>query len=155
MNNLRDKQWWHKLGRQGNLQPFTLDGQPLAVFLMEIFSGCGNLTYSAALQGMQVAPSIDWRPGQGHTDSFLLNLHEHSGRRICWAQMVCLNPAWAHIGFPCTFWVAIAHWTRIRDLDANQQTRLEALAFIVFARQCVHYQSSRGRHASLENPAGS
>ena len=154
LNNLQDKQWWHKLGRQGNLQPFTLD-QPLAVFLMEIFSGCGNLTYSAALQGMQVAPSIDWRPGQGHSDSFLLNLHKPSDRRIFWALMVCLRPTWTHIGFPCTFWVAIAHWTRIRDLDANQQTRLEALAFIVFARQCVHYQSSRGRHASLENPAGS
>ena len=81
LNNLQDKQWWHKLGRQGNLQPFTLD-QPLAVFLMEIFSGCGNLTYSAALQGMQVAPSIDCLPVKGHSDSFLLNLHKQSDRRI-------------------------------------------------------------------------
>ena len=38
-------------------------------------------------------------------------------------------------------------------MDANEKLRLEALAFIMFARQCVHYQSSRGRHASLENPA--
>ena len=155
LNSLQDKQWWHKLGRQAVLKPFTLDGQPLAVFLMEIFSGCGNLTYSAALQGMQVAPSIDCRPGQGHSDSFLLNLHEPSDRRLLWALIVWLNPEWVHIGFPCTFWVAIAHWTRIRDLDANEQLRLEALAFIVFARQCVHYQSSRWRHASLENPARS
>ena len=82
-------------------------------------------------------------------------MHERSDRRILGTLIVWLSPEWVHIGFPCTFWVAIAHWTRIRDLDANQQTRLEALAFIVFARQCVHYQSSRGRHARLENPAGS
>ena len=42
LSNLQDKQWWHKLGAQAILEPFTLDGQPLAVFLMEIFSGCGN-----------------------------------------------------------------------------------------------------------------
>ena len=104
---------------------------------------------------MQVAPSIDCPAGQGHSDSFLLNLHKHSDRRIFWALMVWLNPAWTHIGFPCTVWVAIAHWTRIRDLDANEQLRLEALAFIVFAQQCVHYQTSRWRHASLENPVAS
>ena len=155
LKSLQDKQWWRKLGSQAKLEPFTLDGQPLAVFLMEIFSGCGNLTFSAALQGMQVAPSIDCRPGQGHADSFLLNLHKASDRRIVWALIVWLNPRWIHIGFPCTFWTAIAHWTRIRDLDANEQTRLESLAFIVFARQVVHYQSSRWRHASLENPSGS
>ena len=143
------------MGTQGVLEPFTLDGQPLAVFLMEIFSGCGNLTYSAALQGMQVAPSIDCRPGQGHSDSFLLNLHKQSDRRIFWALIVWLNPEWVHIGFPCTFWVHIAHWTRIRDLDANEKLRLEALAFIMFARQVVHYQASCWRHASLENPADS
>ena len=155
LKSLEDKQWWRKLGRQGKLEQFIVDGQPLAVFLMEIFSGCGNLTFSAALQGMQVAPSVDCRPGQGHADSFLLNLHKALDRRIVWALIVWLNPQWIHIGFPCTFWIAMAHWTRIRDLDANEQNRLESLAFIVFARQVVHYQASRWRHASLENPSGS
>ena len=118
---------------------------------MEVFSGSGNLSYSAGLRGTQVAPNVDCHPGQGHSESFLLNLHKPSDRRICWALIVSLNPEWVHIGYPCTFWVHIAHWTRTRDLDANEKLRLAALAFIMFARQCVHYQASRGRHASLEN----
>ena len=120
---------------------------------MEVFSGSGNLSNSAGLRGTQVAPNVDCHPGQGHSESFLLNLHKPSDRRICWALIVSLNPEWVHIGNPCTFWVHIAHWTRTRDLDANEKLRLAALAFIMFARQCVHYQASRGRHASLENPA--
>ena len=67
LSNLQDKQWWHKLGAQAVLEPFTLDGQPLAVFLMEVFSGSGNLSYSAALRGTQVAGSpqrrLPPRPG--------------------------------------------------------------------------------------------
>ena len=56
------------------------------------------------------------------------------------------------MGFPFTFWVAIAHWTRTRDLDRNEKARLEALVFIVFTRQLVYHQASRWRHSSIENP---
>ena len=59
------------------------------------------------------------------------------------------------MGFPCTFWVAIAHWTRQRDLERNEESRLEALVYIMFSRQLVYYQASRRRHSSIENPPGS
>ena len=113
------------------------------------FDLLGSVAMYAGRPQHRLAP----RPGRFRFVS--LEFAQAFGSQNFWALMVCLKPAWAHIGFPCTFWVAIAHWTRIRDLDANEQLRLEALAFIVFARQCVHYQSSRGRHASLENPLGS
>ena len=149
LDNSRGKQWWYRLGKEGTMESFGLGD---SVDLMEIFSGCGHLTCVAAKGGLKVGPSVDWRPGLGHADACVLDLRSASDRRIVWALIVVLSPAWLHLGFPCTFWVAISHWTRTRDLQANEASRLEALMFIQFSRQCVHYQASRRRHSSLENP---
>ena len=64
-------------------------------------------------------------------------------------------PIWNNCGFPFTLRVAIAHWTRIRDLDKNEMGRMESLLYITFSRQLVYYQASRWRHSSIENPQGS
>ena len=149
LDNSRGKQWWYRLGKEGTMESFGLGD---SVDLMEIFSGCGHLTCAAAKGGLKVGPSVDWRPGLGHADACVLDLRSASDRRIVWALIVVLSPTWLHLGFPCTFWVAISHWTRTRDLQANEASRLEALMFIQFSRQCVHYQASRRRHSSLENP---
>ena len=53
------------------------------------------------------------------------------------------------------FWVWIAHWTRIRDLDQSEMEHVESLLYITFSRQLVHYQVSHRRHSSIENPQGS
>ena len=149
LDNSRGKQWWYRLGKEGTMESFGLGD---SVDLMEIFSGCGHLTCAAAKGGLKVGPSVDWRPGLGHADACVLDLRSASDRRIVWALIVVLSPTWLHLGFPCTFWVAISHWTRTRHLQANEASRLEALMFIQFSRQCVHYQASRWRHSSLENP---
>lgn len=104
---------------------------------------------------MRVGPSIDKFPGIGHAYDFSLDIRKPSDRKIVWALVVVLNPLWIHMGFPCTFWVAIAHWTRVRDLARNEASRLEALVYIIFSRQLVYYQASRRRHSSIENPVGS
>ena len=72
-------------------------------------------------------------------------------------MVMVLCQRWIHCGFPCTFWVAIAHWTRIRDLDKNEmdRRRMESLLYITFSRQLVYYQVSRWRHSSIDNPQGS
>ena len=144
--------WRLCLNKQGQLKPFSI-GNP--VDFMEIFSGCGHLTLGAARQGLQVGPSIDKRQGIGHDDALSIDIKKASDRKLVWALVVVLGPRWIHMGFPCTFWVAIAHWTRIRDLDKNEMERMESLLYIMFSRQLVYYQASRRRHSSLENPRDS
>ena len=46
----------------------------------------------------------------------------------------------------------MAHFTRNRTLQEDEETRLEQLVFIVFASQVARYQVSHGRHVSVENP---
>ena len=47
----------------------------------------------------------------------------------------------------------MAHWSWSRDSPSKDEAkRLEQLVFIVFARQVVHFQISRNRHVSIENP---
>ena len=91
----------------------------------------------------------------GHDNAFLIDIKKASDRKLVWALVMVLCPRWIHCGFPCTFWVAIAHWTRIRDLDKNEMDRMESLLYITFSRQLVYYQTSRWRHSSIENPQGS
>lgn len=146
--NLPQTYWWH-LDAKGELKTFCLER---AVDFLEIFSGCGHLTLGAAQSGLRVGPSIDKCPGAGHPDTFAVDIRQAHDRRIVWALVCLLMPLWIHVGFPCTFWVAIAHWTRRRDLDRNERARKEALVFIIFARQIVLYQASRRRHSSIENP---
>ena len=99
-------------------------------------------------RSLSVGPAIDRR--QGQANAFEIDLRKESDRRAVWALVVVLMPAWIHLGVPCTFWIAMAHWTRRRDLDLNEQARIEALVFVVFSRQLVCYQASRRRHSSIE-----
>ena len=94
-------------------------------------------------------------PGIGHGPAFSIDIKKASDRKLVWALVMVLCPRWIHCGFPCTFWVAIAHWTRIRDLDKNEMDRMESLLYITTSRQLVYYQASRWRHSSIENPQGS
>ena len=144
--------WRHCLDKQGNLKLDTVDD---SIHFLEIFSGCGHLTLGAARNGLRVGPSIDKLPGIGHAPGFSIDIRKPADRKIVWALVAVLNPLWIHMGFPCTFWVAIAHWTRVRDLERNEESRLEALVYIIFSRQLVYYQASRWRHSSIENPPGS
>ena len=111
--------WRHCLNKQGELKPAALGN---SVDFLEIFSGCGHLTLGAARQGLQVGPSIDKRPGIGHDNAFSIDIKKASDRKLVWALVMVLCPRWIHCGFPCTFWVAIAHWTRIRDLEKMRWT---------------------------------
>ena len=152
LENSRAKQWCFRFGQHGDLESFSMDDP---VDFMEIFSGCGHLTASVARSGVKVGPSIDRKPGIGHADVFTVDVLSVSDRKLLWALIVVFGPRWLHAGFPCTFWVAISHWTRTRDLDANEASRLEALVFIILTRQLVYYQASRRRHSSIENPPAS
>ena len=144
--------WRHCLNKQGELKPAALSN---SVDFLEIFSGCGHLTLGAARQGLQVGPSIDKRPGIGHDNAFSIDIKKASDRKLVWALVMVLCPRWIHCGCPCTCWVAIAHWARIRDLDKNEVDRMESLLYITFSRQLVYYQASRWRHSSIENPRDS
>ena len=149
LTSLNTSCWRYSLHQQGGLRELPLGS---TVDFMEIFSGNGNLSLAAAVEGMKVGPGIDIHHGKAHANSFTLDLRKASDRRIVWALVSVLKPKWVHMGFPCTFWIAMAHWTRRRDLDRNEQSRYEALVFVFFSRQVVYYQASRWRHSSIENP---
>ena len=152
LESIPASRWRHCLNKQGELKPAALGN---SVDFLEIFSGCGHLTLGAARQGLQVGPSIDKSPGIGHDNAFSIDIKKASDRKFVWALVMVLRPIWIHFGFPCTFWVAIAHWARIRDLDKNEMDRMESLLYITCSRQLVYYQASRWRHSSIENPQGS
>lgn len=138
---------WRHFGTDGALKDVAFDR---SVHFLEIFAGCGNLSLAVAQIGLCVGPGIDRR--QGPANDVEMDLRKESDRRAVWSLVVVLRPAWIHLGVPCTFWIAMAHWTRRRDLDRNEQARIEALVFVVFSRQLVCYQASRWRHSSIENP---
>ena len=110
---------------------------------------------AAAVNGLRVGPSIDKLPGIGHAPGFSIDIRKPADRKIVWALLVVLNPLCIHMGFPGTFWGRIAHWTRSRDLERNEESRLEALVYIICSRQLVYYQASCRRHSSIENPPDS
>ena len=43
----------------------------------------------------------------------------------------------------------MAHMTRNRPEEADEATRLESLAYIVFSKQVLEYQIDQGRYASF------
>ena len=134
----------------GSLTSLSLDKN---VDFMEIFSGCGHWTLAAARSGLRVGPSIDKLVGTGH-GLLTFDVRAASDRQAVWAMLHVLSPKWVHIGYPCTFWTWLAHWTRKQSAESNEATRLESLLYIVFARQIAHFQASRGRHVTIENPSG-
>ena len=122
------------------------------VFLMEMFAGCASLTIAAQQAGLRVGPPIDILPIPAVGGVGSVNLLKASGRQFVWSLLILNAPQWVHLAYPCTFWSEIAHWNRTDDPTANETTRLEQLVFIRFAHQVTHFQISRGRHVSVENP---
>ena len=99
---------------------------------------------------MATGPSIDKLPAGGR--NFVADLLTPEGRRVVWAMLVILRLIWVHLGLPCTCWSPLGHMTQDQDIVRNEQTRMQELVFIVFSRQVVTWQASRGRHVSIENP---
>ena len=126
----------------------ALDCVPL--FLLEVFAGCAHLTLVAKSLGLAVGPPVDIEPAISGIMSFNLLFPEF--RKIVWALIVVGIPHWVHVGFPCTFWSQMAHFTRRHDPDLDENTRLQELVFIIFARQIGKWQHSHGKHFSFENP---
>ena len=122
------------------------------VFLLEIFAGCAHLTQVVRDQGLVAGPPVDIQPAIG--GGLPCDLLVPEMRRLVWAIIVIFAPAWVHLGYPCTFWSKMAHFTRKRTLPEDEKTRLEQLVFIVFAAQVARYQVRNGRHVSVENPPG-
>jgi len=121
-----------------------------APLLFEVFAGCANLSRAAVGSGWQVCPPADIAVAFGTGPG--LDLLSSDGRRLAWNIIVAHRPAWVHLAFPCTFWSPMAHFTRNRTPEADEQSRLESLAFVIFTRQVVLYQHGQGRHASFEQP---
>ena len=130
---------WQRIGTDGALKDIDFDR---GVSFLEIFAGCGNLSFAVAQMGLSVGPAIDRR--QGQANAFEIDLRKESDRRAVWALVVVLMPAWIHLGVPCTFWIAMAHWTRRRDLDLNEQARIEALVFVVLSSACIFFWPAIG-----------
>ena len=146
---LRSRPWLH-YDESGVLVPFdTIAGSP--VFFLEIFAGCGCLTKTVAQHGLRVGPAID-----KYTTTHPIDVLIAEDRKQVWALLTRCRPAWVHVAYPCTFWSNMAHWCRRRDAPSKDEAkRLEQLVFIAFARQIVHFQVTRGRHVSIENPMSS
>ena len=99
-----------------------------------------------------MAPPIDILPIPAVGGVGSVNLLKASGRQFVWSLLILNASQRVHFVYPCTFWSEIAQWNRTDDPTANETTRLEQLVFIRFAHQVAHFQISRGRHVSVENP---
>ena len=95
-------------------------------------------------------PSVDILYQREHR--LMADLLTAAGRQLLWACLIIYMPFWVHLGFPCTYWRRMAHFTRKRSEWANEQTRLRELVFVVLTLQIVQWQASRWQHVSIENP---
>ena len=120
--------------------------------LLELYAGSGNFASMATSFGL-VAVAVDVKAAGSST--LLLNLLSAHGRRVVWSIIAVLAPRLVHAGFPCTFWIPMAHFTRRHSWQRNEETRLRELVHVVFAMQIFKYQVAHGRHASIENPPAS
>jgi hypothetical protein len=112
---------------------------------------CCCLTKTVAQHGLRVGPAIDKYSAHHPIDVLIAE-----DRKKVWAVLTRCQPTWVHVAYPCTFWSNMAHWRRSRDSPSDDEAeRLKQLVFIVFARQIVHFQITRGRHVSIENPMSS
>ena len=82
------------------------------------------------------------------------DLRTATDRLVVWALLLVVSPQWVHIGYPCTFWTWLAHWTCRQSAESNEASRLDSLLKIVFARQIAYFQASRRRQVSIQNPSG-
>ena len=142
--------WYDVSACRDILSTMNITVPSTCAFLLEVFAGCSRLTQVARDQGLTTGPPIDLEPAIG--GGFPCNLLLPEMRRVVWAIIVVFVPAWVHLGYPCTFWSAMAHFNRSRSSAEDECTRLEQLVFIVFATQVTKYQISNLRHVSVENP---
>ena len=114
---------------------------------LEVYAGCGNWTEACRILGLQVGLPIDNKNNKNRW-----NLLSAKWRRVLWAIVVVRRPRWIHSGFPCTFWVRLAHLTRKKSLQQNEAERLRELVHIVLTLQLASWQHRQGFMMSLENP---
>lgn len=114
---------------------------------LEVYAGCGNWTEACRILGLKVGHPIDNKDNKN-----LWNLLSAKWRRVLWAIVVVRRPRWIHSGFPCTFWVRLAHLTRKKSLEQNEAERLRELVHIVLTLQLASWQHRQGFMMSLENP---
>ena len=120
-----------------------------AMFLFGVVRRVRSLIQRCSRYGLGVCPSVDVLPAIGGVAWDLL---QPKFRQLVWGLLIASVPLWVHVGYPCTFWSAMAHFTRRRDPVADESTRLQQLVFIIFARQVGEWRVSRWRHFSFENP---
>ena len=143
-------EWVDRAKCKALLNSLSIAFATLPWFLLEIFAGCARLTEVAKSLGLAVGPPVDIDPAIGGGMSY--NLLSRECRKVVWALIVIGVPAWVHVGFPCTFWSQMAHFTRRDCPEVDENTRLENLVFIMFARQVGWWQHRHGKHFSFENP---
>ena len=121
---------------------------PAHIDALEVYAGCGGWTKACHSCGLKVGPLID-KFGKGRWD-----LLSAKWRRLLWAVMVVCKPTWIHSGFPCTFWVLMAHLT-CRLTSARKETkRMQALVHVVLTLQLAMWQRQHNLIMSFENPPG-
>lgn len=118
--------------------------------LLEVYSGCGNLTRAAIGAGWGACPPIDCQVAFGTGGP--IDLLTADGRRLVWETIAAFKPYWVHLAWPCTFWSRMAHFTRDRSPEEDYASRLQSLAHIMFAKQVAEFQIDCGRHVSFEQP---
>ena len=128
---------------------------------LEVYAGVANWTAACQSLGLRMGPPIDSKtptPAFGgrtrsrKASSVKWELLEPKARRLLWALIVVCQPSWIHSGFPCTFWCWLAHATRKQSQMDDESTRLREMVHLVLSLQLAHWQCTRKRHISLENP---
>ena len=120
---------------------------PNRIDTLEVYAGCANWTEACRRVGLKVGAPID---NKHHRNQW--NLLSAKWRRVLWAVVVVCQPRWIHSGFPCTFWVRLAHLTRKKTLQQNEADRLRELVHLVLTLQLARWQHQKGFMMSLENP---
>jgi len=120
---------------------------PARIDALEVYAGIANWTEACGILGLKVGIPIDNKQNKNRW-----NLLSAKWRRVLWAIVVVCRPRWIHSGFPCTFWVRLAHLTRKKSLQQNEAERLRELVHVVLTLQLARWQHRHGFMMSLENP---
>ena len=120
---------------------------PARIDALEVYAGCANWSSACRFVGLLVGVPIDNKYNKTRW-----NLLSAKWRRVLWAIVVVCQPRWIHSGFPCTFWVKLAHLTRKKSQQQNEADRLREMVHILLTLQLARWQHQRGLMMSLENP---